>query len=51
MFRWETATNLPKARVKLIFAYPNPQEPNWPHIGYDFQRRIAEIQEQLQQGW
>ena len=25
-----------KTRIKLIFAYPDPDYPNWPNIGYDF---------------
>ncbi|UCG28430.1 MAG: hypothetical protein JSV24_03455, partial [Bacteroidales bacterium] len=32
-----------KARVKAIFAYPTPDEPNWPNIGYDFDGKIGEI--------
>lgn len=38
-----------KARVRIIFAYPNPKKPNWPNIGYDFEGRIQEIKKLLGQ--
>lgn len=37
------ATKCEKARVRLIFAYPDPEKPNWPNIGYDFEGRIREL--------
>ena len=36
-----------RARVKLIFAYPDPDKPNWPNIGYDFNGQIREFQAKL----
>ncbi|MFC1726825.1 twin-arginine translocation signal domain-containing protein [candidate division KSB1 bacterium] len=40
----KTSTKIPplytvdnvKTRIKLVFAYPDPEYPNWPNIGYDF---------------
>ncbi len=32
-----------KARVKIIFSFQSPDEPNWPNIGYDFEGKINEI--------
>jgi hypothetical protein len=36
-----------KARVKLIFAHPDPEKPNWPNIGYDFKGHIEKVQQNL----
>lgn len=36
-----------KANVKMIFAYPDPKQPNWPNIGYDFKGKINEIKNKL----
>ena len=38
-----------KAQVKLIFAHPSPEGPIWPNIGYDFEGRISEIKNTLNQ--
>lgn len=38
------ATNNVKAKVKVIYAHPDPEKPNWPNIGYDFKGYIREIQ-------
>ena len=35
--------NNEKVKIKLIFAHPSPEEPNWPNIGYDFKGRIKEL--------
>ena len=32
-----------KARIRLVFPYPDPDQPNWPNIGYDFAGHIEEI--------
>ncbi len=34
--------NKEKAKVRVIFAYPDPAYPNWPNIGYDFEGKIVE---------
>ena len=33
-----------RAKVKIVFAYQSPEEPNWPNIGYDFEGKIKEIE-------
>lgn len=38
-----SGTPATKARVKAIFAFPSPDGPNWPNIGYDFEGKIMEI--------
>ncbi|MBN1293889.1 MAG: hypothetical protein JXB48_18760 [Candidatus Latescibacteria bacterium] len=42
--------NAEKAKIRLIFAYPDPEKPNWPNIGYDFTGRIRELTGKLSQG-
>lgn len=37
-----------KAKVRLIFAHPDPTKPNWPNIGYNFRGHISEIHRKLQ---
>ena len=39
--------NTVKARVRLIFAHPDPTQPNWPNIGYDFAGHIRQVQQKL----
>ena len=29
-----------KTRIRLIFAHPDPTQPNWPNIDYDFSGHI-----------
>jgi len=36
-----------KAKVAMIFAYPDPAQPNWPNIGFDFEGRNNEIKKLL----
>jgi hypothetical protein len=36
-----------KAKVKIIFAHPDPTKPNWPNIDYDFSGHIKEVKEKL----
>jgi len=33
-----------KTRVRLVFAHPDPDKPNWPNIGYDFAGYIQDAQ-------
>jgi len=37
------AQNKGKTKIKLLFAYPDPKQPNWPNIGYDFNGRIQQL--------
>lgn len=32
-----------KAKVKLVFAYADPEQPNWPNIGYDCDGRMRDL--------
>jgi L-fucose isomerase-like protein len=36
-----------KTRIRLIFAHPDPTQPNWPNIDYDFAGHIKEIHTRL----
>ncbi|MCE5251989.1 hypothetical protein LLG96_17435 [bacterium] len=44
-----SAQSTEKARIRLIFAYPDPTKPNWPNIGYDFKGRIQKVTQMLQE--
>ena len=48
----ESGPKLPsrKARVRIIYAYPDPAYPIWPNIHYDFDGHIKEIQQILTAG-
>lgn len=39
-----------KARVRLLFLYPDPKYPIWPNIGYDFEGRIKVLTDKLVRG-
>ncbi len=39
-----------RAKVAMIFEYPDPSQPNWPNIGYDFEGRINEVKKLLKSG-
>ena len=39
-----------KARVRVIYGYPDPDQPNWPNIHYDFEGHIKEVHQILQDG-
>jgi hypothetical protein len=39
-----------KAKVRIIYAYPDPAYPIWPNIHYDFDGHIKEIQQILATG-
>jgi hypothetical protein len=39
-----------KAKVAMIFAYPDPNQPNWPNIGFDFEGRNNQIKKLLVKG-
>jgi len=42
--------NLPgnrKTRIRVVFGHPDPAQPNWPNIGYDFAGHIKTIQAAL----
>jgi hypothetical protein len=43
----ERIKDLAATKVKLIFAHPDPEQPNWPNIGYDFKGHIAKVQKKL----
>ena len=32
-----------KVKIKIICAYPDPDQPNWPNIGYDFEGQIQKF--------
>ena len=32
-----------KVKIKIIYAYPDPDQPNWPNIGYDFEGQIKKF--------
>ncbi|KPK83453.1 MAG: hypothetical protein AMS27_12825 [Bacteroides sp. SM23_62_1] len=44
--------NIPKdkAKVRIIYGYPDPNQPNWPNIHYDFEGHIKEVQQILETG-
>jgi hypothetical protein len=42
--------NAEKTRVSVIFEYPDPEQPNWPNIGFDFEGRINEVKKILVNG-
>jgi hypothetical protein len=46
-FRDITTRPFPRPRIKVIYAYPDPGQPNWPNIGYDFEGKITEIKGKL----
>jgi len=37
-----------KARVRIIYGYPDPNQPNWPNIHYDFEGHIKEVHQILE---
>jgi hypothetical protein len=39
-----------KAKVRIIYGYPDPDQPNWPNIHYDFNGHIKEISRILENG-
>ncbi len=39
-----------KAKVRIIYGYPDPDQPNWPNIHYDFDGHIKEINQILENG-
>ncbi len=39
-----------KARIRLLFLYPDPKYPIWPNIGYDFDGRIKVLTSGLVKG-
>jgi len=39
-----------KAKVAMVFEYPDPGQPNWPNIGFDFEGRINEVKKLLIDG-
>jgi len=39
----------PQLRLRLIFAHPDPTQPNWPNIGYNFAGQINELTKNFQQ--
>jgi hypothetical protein len=39
-----------KAKVKVVYAYPDPAYPIWPNINYDFDSHIKEIKNILAEG-
>ncbi len=41
--------SMPKTRIKVIYAHPDPTRPNWPNIGYDFAGYIEERKKLLGQ--
>ena len=47
-----TGPKLPdeKAIIRIVYAYPDPEKPNWPNIHYDFDGHIDKIQNQLIEG-
>jgi hypothetical protein len=47
VFASENINNNVRAKVKLIFAHPDPKQPKWPNIGYDFKGHIANVQADL----
>ncbi len=44
------ATETKKARVRLLFLYPDPKYPIWPNINYDFDSRIKVLTDGLVKG-
>lgn len=39
-----------KAKVRIIWGYPDPDQPNWPNIHYDFEGHIKEVHQILESG-
>jgi L-fucose isomerase-like protein len=39
-----------KANIRVLFLYPDPKQPNWPNIGYDFEGRIRVLTDKLVKG-
>ncbi len=39
-----------KAIIRIIYAYPDPELPNWPNIHYDFEGHINEVHDRLLAG-
>ncbi|KPK79481.1 MAG: hypothetical protein AMS27_18000, partial [Bacteroides sp. SM23_62_1] len=39
-----------KAKVRIIYGYPDPNQPNWPNIHYDFEGHIKEVHQILETG-
>ena len=38
-----------KTKVRIIFAHPDPKQPNWPNIGYDFAGHIKQFSKKINQ--
>lgn len=43
------SNDLEKAKVRLVFAHPDPTKPNWPNIGYDFKGRIRQLEKMFRE--
>jgi hypothetical protein len=39
-----------KAKIRIIYEYPDPNQPNWPNIHYDFNGHIKEVHQILETG-
>ena len=39
-----------KAVIRVVYAYPDPEKPNWPNIHYDFDGHINEVHQRLLEG-
>ena len=36
-----------KTKIRVVYAHPDPNQPNWPNIGYDFNGHIKQIHKKL----
>ena len=36
-----------KTKIRVVYAHPDPDQPNWPNIGYDFAGHIKQFHEKL----
>jgi len=36
-----------KTKIRVVYAHPDPNQPNWPNIGYDFAGHIKQIHKKL----
>ena len=43
-------SNRQNTRIMVISLYPDPDKPNWPNIGYDFEGKIKEFTGKLHNG-
>ena len=50
--RTGTGPKLPdeKAIIRIVYAFPDPEKPNWPNIHYDFDGHINKVHDQLLKG-